>query len=130
MKQPIDSARRFLALAERDIKAFEVLKKSPEVHSETVFFHAQQAIEKIFKPILIAHNIVPSRTHDLEALAYAVVEIPIKLPIDMPNLIKLNPFAVILRYEDMQIEVISREEASNIINEMHKWACQILYKKN
>ncbi len=49
----IDQSRRFLAMADRDIKAFQVLKSAPEISLVTVFFHAQQAVEKCLKAVLI-----------------------------------------------------------------------------
>ena len=41
MKQPIDLARRFLALADQDIKTFEVLIESDEIADSQIGFHAQ-----------------------------------------------------------------------------------------
>jgi hypothetical protein len=45
MKPHIEEAFLSLRLADRDIKAFEVLSRDPEVHLAVVCFHAQQAIE-------------------------------------------------------------------------------------
>ena len=45
MKRPEDLARRFLALADRDIRAFRKLSDDPEIDDEVVGFHAQQAVE-------------------------------------------------------------------------------------
>jgi hypothetical protein len=44
MKQPIDLARKFLAVADNDIKAFQKLAADASVG-----FHAQQAVEKCLK---------------------------------------------------------------------------------
>lgn len=52
MKQPADLARRFLALAERDLKAFRKLAGDPDIDDEIVGFHAQQAVEKCLKAVL------------------------------------------------------------------------------
>lgn len=121
MKQPIDSARRLLSLAERDVNAFEVLKNQSGIHPETVCFHAQQAVEKIIKAVLIANNIAPSRTHDLEALAYAVLAIPIELPVTLEDLIKLNPYAVTYRYEEADIATMSTALANDIVQAIRLW---------
>jgi HEPN domain-containing protein len=40
----------------------------PAVPWDTVCFHAQQAAEKLLKALLVAHEDVVSRTHDLSAL--------------------------------------------------------------
>ncbi len=64
MKQLIDQAFRFLRLAESDLKAFRVLKLAPEVDLPTVCFHAQQAVEKSLKAVLVFKGVDPTRTHD------------------------------------------------------------------
>jgi len=53
MKQPVDLARAYLKLADRDIKALDLLINSREIDDETVGFHAQQAVEKCLKPSLL-----------------------------------------------------------------------------
>lgn len=55
MKKPRDLARRFLALADRDIKAFQRLADSTEIDDAAVGFHAQQAVEKCLKAVLALH---------------------------------------------------------------------------
>lgn len=122
MKRPIDAGKRFLELAERDILAFNALKDNSTVHSETVLFHAQQAVEKILKAILIAHDIAPTRTHDLEALAYSLENIPMDLPLSLQDLATLNPYAVTLRYENSIDDILTREQADTIIKAMYSWA--------
>ncbi|QUV79895.1 HEPN domain-containing protein [Chloracidobacterium thermophilum] len=57
MEPHLEEAWRSLRLADRDIKAFEVLKKEPEVHLSIVYFHAQQAVEKSLKAVLFAQQI-------------------------------------------------------------------------
>jgi len=52
MKQPVDLARAYLKLADRDIKALDLLIHSREIDDETVGFHAQQAVEKCLKAVL------------------------------------------------------------------------------
>ncbi len=46
MKQPIDLARQFLAVADNDIKAFQRLGADADIADASVGFHAQQAVEK------------------------------------------------------------------------------------
>jgi HEPN domain-containing protein len=57
MKPHIEEALLSLRLADRDIKAFEVLSKDPEVHHTVACFHAQQAVEKSLKAVLFAYEI-------------------------------------------------------------------------
>lgn len=64
MKPNIEEALLSLSLADRDIKAFEVLCDAAGVHLSVVFFHAQQAVEKALKASLFANRIEFGRTHD------------------------------------------------------------------
>jgi HEPN domain-containing protein len=65
MKPHIEEAQLSLRLADRDVKAFEVLSGDPDVHPSVAGFHAQQAVEKSFKAVLFTHEIEFGRTHDL-----------------------------------------------------------------
>jgi HEPN domain-containing protein len=68
MKQPVDLARRFLVLADRDIKTVRQLAGIPESDDEAIGFHAQQAIEKCLKAVLALHEVPFRKTHDLAEL--------------------------------------------------------------
>jgi hypothetical protein len=35
---------------------------------------------------------------------------------------RLNPFAVMLRYDDMEIDIISKHEAANLVGLIYSWA--------
>src|SRR5260370_27434149 len=52
MKHPVDLARRFLALADRDIKTLHLLTAVSDSDDQAIGFHAQQAIEKCLKAVL------------------------------------------------------------------------------
>lgn len=68
MKQPIDLARRFLALADQDIKTFLLLIENDEIADSQIGFHAQQAVEKCLKAVLVLHEVEFRKTHDLDEL--------------------------------------------------------------
>jgi len=69
MQPHLEEAWRLLRLADRDIKAFEVLKEAPDVHLSIIYFHTQQAVEKSLKAVLFLQQIEFARTHDLVKLA-------------------------------------------------------------
>jgi HEPN domain-containing protein len=122
MKHLADQALRFLRLADRDVRAFKALKISPDVDLPTVCFHAQQAVEKYLKAALIAYGVEPARTHDLNALVYELQNIKIELPARLEEISKLNLYAVIFRYDDTDIEILTRDEAENIVIAIRNWA--------
>ena len=97
------------------------MKDDLRAHPETICFHAQQAVEKILKAALLAHNIDPTRTHDLAALSMAIQKIPLALPLPIETIIQLNPFAVQSRYDDTGIDYISSAQAEIIIKEIRQW---------
>ncbi len=60
-------ARELLVLAERDLTALRVLMDTP-VADETIGFHGQQAVEKLFKAWLALLGSNYPTTHDLDLL--------------------------------------------------------------
>ncbi len=81
MKPHIEEAQRALRLADRDIYAFTVLKKETKAHLSVVYFHAQQAVEKLLKAVLFSAQIEFRRTHDLTELAFLLQQKDIQIPI-------------------------------------------------
>ena len=68
MKQPLDLARRFLDVADRDLRTLRLLAAAPDSDDEAVGFHAQQSIEKCLKAVLSVNEIAFRQTHDLVEL--------------------------------------------------------------
>jgi HEPN domain-containing protein len=126
MKPNIEEALLSLGLADRDIKAFEVLCDAAGVHLSVVFFHAQQAVEKALKAALFANRIEFGRTHDLIKLAQLLRGRGINVPASDNQIRRLNPFAVTFRYDDMEIETISKEDAANMITTIRIWAEKVV----
>ncbi len=127
MKPHIEEARRSLRLASRDIKAFDVLKDASDIDLATVCFHAQQAIEKSLKAILFIHQIEARRTHDLVQLAQLLRQYGVEPPATDEQMSRLNPFAVMLRYDDMEIDIISKHEAASLVWLIYSWAEKLVH---
>ena len=85
--QPKDEAYQFLNLALDDAYVCHSLVSDPNASLRIICFHAQQAVEKSLKAILVSEGIVPIRTHDLTELAYMIEDAGITLPISVPNLL-------------------------------------------
>jgi len=122
MKPHIEEALRSLRLADRDIKAFEVLADDPDVHLSMVCFHAQQAVEKSLKAVLFSRQIEFERIHDLVQLALLLRRRDVIVPLSDDELRRLNPFAVTFRYDDMEIELITQEDAASWVADVRRWA--------
>jgi HEPN domain-containing protein len=126
MKPHIEEALLSLRLADRDIKAFEVLTSDPEVHLSVACFHAQQAVEKSLKAALFAHQIEFGRTHDLIKLAQLLRSRGTIVPVSDSQLRRLNPFAVTFRYDDTDIETMPGEDAANLVTTTRAWAEEVV----
>ena len=69
-----------------------------DVLPEQICFHAQQAVEKAFKAVLISASVEFSLTHDLEELLDIFAEAGIPVPEELLYAGSLTPYAVETRY--------------------------------
>ena len=122
MKPHIEEAWRVLRLADRDITVFDILVEEPEAHLSIVLFHAQQAVEKSLKAVLFSRQIEFRRTHNLTELAQLLRWEGVETPVTDDLLERLNPFAVTFRYDDMDIELMTRKDAIGPVVKVWKWA--------
>jgi HEPN domain-containing protein len=106
-----EEALKFLELAEQDRVAFRILAASTESSLAVVGFHAQQAVEKALKAVLIDRGVEFRRTHDLQTLADTLAsDLGLQLPVPEAQLRRLIPFAVEARYQVIEDLIIGREE--------------------
>lgn len=123
---PHEEALSLLKLADRDWEILLVLKDADRVHLSGLAFHAQQLVEKALKSVLSIRHLPFDRTHDLVKLARTLDASGVSLPISLDDLGKLNPYAVIFRYDDTDIEIITRQEAVGLAQVIREWAIQIV----
>lgn len=110
--------------AEEDIVLLEKIAYDEDISSEIVGFHAQQAIEKLLKALLIAKIIPFRRTHDLGELIYLCSEHDMEVPDELYDIDDLTPFAVEYRYDVFtppNKESFSRQEAFERVRGVHSW---------
>ena len=106
-------ARRWIDKADEDLTAAKRLIALDASLSAVVCFHAQQAVEKLLKALLVFAGVPFARTHDVIQL---VQLLPGDLvpPIALADLAPLNRYAVEARYPIGE-EPISGEEAQAAI---------------
>lgn len=122
MKPNIDLARLHLALADRDIKAFQILASAAGVADASAGFHAQQAAEKCLKAVLIYHGIEFRKTHDLAELLDLLTDNRRPLPPYSESLDELNPYAVEFRYGLVEPQKLDRAKAEKMLAAVRAWA--------
>jgi len=104
--------RQWLKKAENDLQNIRNNLAAEEVPTDTVCFHAQQAIEKLLKGLLVANGRNVGKTHDLVKLLTDVSDIvPELLPYE-EQLEEISEYGVGVRYPDGFSEP-SLEEARN-----------------
>ena len=97
------------------------LRKS--ILAEDLCFHAQQAVEKSLKAVLISNGIDFPRTHNLRILIDALPETIFRDPI-LDSSAALTDYAVSTRYPG-EVEAVTKEElktARHIAGEVLAWA--------
>jgi len=119
MKSPYEHAQGLLKKAANDLIA---ARATLETHmaTDTVCFHAQQAVEKSLKAVLALHDVAYPWRHDLgELLRLAHPHFPEISPYD-ERIIKMAPFAVEIRYDsEFEPAFPDAAEALHTANEVH-----------
>ena len=89
-------AREWVRYATSDLLLAETVPPSG-VLLEHLCFHAQQAAEKAIKAVLVAHEVVPPKIHDIKRL-FSLVREYADVPEALEQAEVLTDFAVITRY--------------------------------
>lgn len=117
-----EEAKVLLKVAGQDQKAFELLIGSRKISLSVACFHAQQTVEKSIKAVLAFKGISFRRTHDLTELCSLLIQNRVGVPFSQELLARLNPYAVVFRYDDTEIEVVGRKEVLDFVAVVYKWA--------
>ena len=87
--------------AESDLKTAQILIKEEDPPTDSICFHAQQAVEKLLKAYLTYLDIRAPRTHDIATLLELCSSADEEFKkLDQESLEKLTFYAVEVRYPD------------------------------
>jgi HEPN domain-containing protein len=114
-------AQSLMRAAQRDWKTVELLAQHPDAPPTSLCFHAQQYVEKVIKAVLVSNDVIFRRTHDLEELAALLATQDIAPPLPMDQLRQLNPFAVLLRYEEIEVVPIKVHAVVEMMDTVRMW---------
>jgi len=122
-----DSPERWLANARADL-ALARVALPPGGLFEHLCFHAQQAVEKSIKAVLIANGIEFPFTHSIQALLDLL---PPKLAsaAELSNAVDLSPYAVTGRYpgESEPVTESDWRDAIHIAESVVGWAESVIH---
>ncbi|MDP2824453.1 MAG: HEPN domain-containing protein [Sulfuritalea sp.] len=122
MDDRFEEAKMLMHLAAKDEAAFRILLAHPDAPLSTAMFHGQQAVEKAMKAMLSANRIFFPPSHNLLLLAELFDGANLKLPVELEYLGRLNPYAVTFRYDDREINTMTKEVASSVVDAVLRWA--------
>ena len=127
-KPATPEAQALLRAAGRDRKTVELLLQHRDAPASSVGFHAQQYLEKVIKAVLVSNAVIFRRTHDLEELADLLGRQGIEPPLPKDQLKQLNPFAVIIRYQDIEITLTDIDTVAEIMENAQAWVERQIHK--
>lgn len=106
-----DFARTLVGKASEDLDALNALHERGGIADAILGFHAQQAVEKALKALLVDHGWELRRTHDLQFLIEQAASLDIGLPEILASAGWLTPWAAELRYDEFADEPLDRDQA-------------------
>ncbi|MGA2470791.1 MAG: HEPN domain-containing protein [Solirubrobacteraceae bacterium] len=116
-----------IAKARGDAAAAIALADRSEVPDAVVGFHAQQAVEKALKAVLLARGVNYQFRHDIAYLCELLDDDGVQLPDEVARADTLTPWAAEFRYEDPPSdESFDRGEAVETASRVLAWAASQL----
>lgn len=106
--------------------AAEALLDVASVTDAIVGFHAQQAVEKALKAVMIQREIDFRFNHDLAYLIELLEADGVAVPPALTDADRLSAYAVRLRYDEVPGELVTRAEALVIATAAIAWAADIV----
>lgn len=108
------AANEWLKFARFDLLTIESIAKSIFV-SQSITFHAQQAVEKSIKAYLVANNKRFPKTHDIGKLLDIIREVDVDLSKKLRHLEILTEYAISFRYPEAAKSKITKAKALRAI---------------
>jgi HEPN domain-containing protein len=120
-RYPPDEPREWLNRAQSDLLLAKTKKKG--IYLEDLCFHAQQAVEKAIKALLIKEGVEFPYVHDIAELLTLLEKTGQRLPKTIREGEKLTRFAVFTRYPGIAQMISQKEydEAMKVAEEVILW---------
>ena len=121
-----DGARALLARAVDDEEAARALLGVDRVSDAVVGFHAQQAVEKALKAVLVLNEVSYRFTHDVAYLIELCETAGVEIPGNLAEVDRLSAFAVRLRYDALPGTPVDRSQALTWASASVRWAREVI----
>jgi HEPN domain-containing protein len=119
----VDNPLHWLARAESSLALARVESAHNRIFLEDLAFHAQQAVEKALKAVLVSRRVKVPRTHDVGELLTRLSASGVQVPPELHPAAKLTPYAVEARYPGTMVVTQEDLDASiAIASEVVNWA--------
>lgn len=104
--------QEWLDRSEQDYKvACDLFASKPNVYAESIAFHLQQSVEKLFKAVLVQYRQQVPKVHDLEALANTVNGLLPSQSIELEGLETLTVLGIASRYPGISVSLEDLQNA-------------------
>ena len=125
------SPEEWVIHARSDLTLAQIGRDNSNVLHQQICFHAQQAVEKSLKAVLLFYKVDFPLTHDLEELVDIHDRNGIPLPKEMLDVGILTPYAVEARYPGYWEEITEHEvdDAIQLAEKIVTWAGECIKKK-
>lgn len=129
-KRLMASPEEWLDHALSDLKLAKLGQEALDILPEQICFHAQQAVEKAFKAVLLFSKVDFPLTHDIQELIEVCEEAGIALTEDLKEADILTPYAVETRYPGYWEPITEGDEAEAIqlADKIIQWAKPLITK--
>jgi HEPN domain-containing protein len=119
---PHDRALELTALANDDLYVARVLLPDTRAADSMVGFHLQQTVEKLLKALLAERDVDYPKTHSLLRLVHLAGEHGYALPESVQELVALNRYAVVERYEvKPPVTALDRVRLLALVERFQEW---------
>ncbi|OGS21933.1 MAG: DNA-binding protein [Elusimicrobia bacterium RIFOXYA2_FULL_39_19] len=108
-KNKLALVHKWFEKANNDLKNIKNNLSAKDIPADTVCFHAQQAIEKCLKAVLVYHDREVAKTHDLVKLLSEVKIFIPGLAKEEEGLERITEYAVETRYPDSFLDPSLKE---------------------
>lgn len=121
------AALLLLSKAADDLTVVALMIENGSYPVEIIGFHAQQCCEKALKAVLAKQGVKYPFTHDLLALVDLLNDNGIDAPTVLEQVPTLTPFAVVYRYEDLDLgDEPDLSQLRQLVREVHAWATAVV----